>query len=123
MGEAMEGSLTRSLEQQQQIGQQQWSQWQQSLSNNAELLCQNQDAMNRQLEVLQKVVAATGEISNLEQALNQNLQHLSDTRHFEDAVVSLSAAIQLLSTRIGSSPANRTGGDRDDQTHSKGKAA
>ncbi|MEC7567144.1 MAG: MotA/TolQ/ExbB proton channel family protein [Planctomycetota bacterium] len=123
MGEAMEGSLTRSLEQQQQIGQQQWSQWQQSLSNNAELLCQNQDAMNRQLEVLQKVVAATGEISNLEQALNQNLQHLSDTRHFEDAVVSLSAAIQLLSTRIGSSPANRTGGDRDDQTHCKGKAA
>ena len=124
MGEAMEGSLTRSLQEHQQLGHQQWSQWQQSLNNSAELLCQNQDTMNQQMEVLQKVVAATGEISTLEQALNQNLQHLSDTRHFEDAVVSLSAAIQLLSTRTGSSPVNRSAGsDGDKEPHSKGEAA
>ena len=57
--------------------------------------------MQQQMEMMQQVVETTGDVVNLEKALNDNLQHLADTRQFEDVVVSLSAAIQLLSTRLG----------------------
>jgi hypothetical protein len=68
--------------------------------------------MNQQSELLGRVVEATGEVASLEQALNSNLNQLQETRQFEDAVISLSAAIQILSTRItgDSKPLDLQGG-------------
>ena len=41
-----------------------------------------------------------GEVINLEKALNQNLRALAGAKNFEDTVMSLSAAIHLLSSRL-----------------------
>ncbi|MEC9097085.1 MAG: MotA/TolQ/ExbB proton channel family protein [Planctomycetota bacterium] len=100
MGDAMSLALVSGMEKQTHLQQQQWQQWQELLRENAQLLGANQERMNQQSELLSRVVEATGEIASLEQVLNSNLTHLQETRQFEDAVISLSAAIQLLSTRL-----------------------
>ena len=107
MGVALERSMSRSLAEHSRVGQQQWDGWMESLNHSADLLNSNQDSMRRQMEMMQQVVESTGDVVSLEKALNDNLQHLADTRQFEDVVVSLSAAIQLLSTRLGA-PAVRS---------------
>ena len=100
MGEAMSLALVSAMEKQTEIQQDQWQQWQGLLKENAQLLAGHQEKMNQQSALLGRVMEATGEVSSLEKALNSNLNHLQETRQFEDAVISLSAAIQLLSTRI-----------------------
>jgi hypothetical protein len=50
-------------------------------------------------------VAAVGEVSRLEDALNRNLSTLAGAKHFEQTVMSLAAAIQLLSARLSDDPA------------------
>ena len=100
MGQSMSVALLAALEKQAAIQQQQWDRWQSSLNENAGLLVANQEKMNQQSALLERVIEATGEVNSLEQALNANLSQLQETRQFEDAVISLSAAIQLLSTRM-----------------------
>ncbi len=51
--------------------------------------------------MLLKVVEAGDQIARLEQTLNRNLQSLAGAKKFEETVVSLAAAIQLLSARLG----------------------
>ena len=53
--------------------------------------------------MLRQVVEATGQIKRLEMALNDNLRSLSGSQNFEETVISLSAAIHLLTTRLESS--------------------
>ncbi len=120
MGQSMSVALLAALEQQAVIQQQQWDRWQSSLNENAGLLVANQEKMNQQSALLERVIEATGEVNSLEQALNANLSQLQETRQFEDAVISLSAAIQLLSTRMsGTSKPLDLNGDSDQH----GKAA
>ena len=52
-------------------------------------------------EMMARVVEATGEVRKLESSLNSNLQSLAGAKNFEDTVMSLSAAIHLLNTRLG----------------------
>lgn len=120
MGDAMSLAMISAMERQVELQQHQWQKWQELLQDNAQLLAVNQEKMNQQSELLGQVVEATGEVASLEQALNSNLNHLQETRQFEDAVISLSAAIQLLSTRITgeAKPLDLQGGT----TH-RGKAA
>lgn len=80
---------------------QQNSQWQQLLQRFTDRLETQQSELSRQTEILLKVLEATGEVQNLERSLNQNLRALAGAKNFEDTVMSLSAAIQLLSTRLG----------------------
>ncbi len=47
------------------------------------------------------MLQATGNVIKLEDALNQNLCASSGAKNFEDTVMSLSAAIHLLSSRLG----------------------
>lgn len=75
--------------------------WLQRLQTYSERWDQQQAEFHRQAEIMRKVLEATGEIQSLEKALNQNLRALSGAKNFEDTVMSLSAAIQLLSTRLG----------------------
>lgn len=63
-----------------------------------------QEELVRQGDVLLKVVGATGQIARLETALNQNLSAVRKSHGFEDLVLHLSAAIQLLSARLGPRP-------------------
>jgi len=124
MGAALERSMSQSLAEHSKVGQQQWEGWLESLNRSADLLNSNQDSMRRQMEMMQQVVETTGDVVSLEKALNDNLQHLADTRQFEDVVVSLSAAIQLLSTRLGAPAVRSKALDASIETgNTKGKAA
>jgi hypothetical protein len=51
--------------------------------------------------VLTRVVEATGQVARLEETLNRNLAALSGSQNFEETLMSLAAAIQLLSARLG----------------------
>jgi biopolymer transport protein ExbB/TolQ len=60
-----------------------------------------QEELVRQGDVLLKVVNATGQIKKLEGALNHNLAAVQRVYNFEEMALNLSAAIQLLSARLG----------------------
>jgi len=81
-----------------------WEQLQTALSENARVMRAQQEEMVRQAELMSQVVKATGEVLGLEKALNENLRALSGAKNFEDTVMSLSAAIHLLNSRLGKSP-------------------
>lgn len=81
-----------------------WEQLQTALSENARVMRSQQEEMVRQAELMAQVVKATGEVMGLETALNENLRALSGAKNFEDTVMSLSAAIHLLNSRLGKSP-------------------
>ena len=74
--------------------------WQTALDNNAAALAAQQQEILRQSELLAQVASATGDVAKLETVLNRNLETLAGSKNFEDTVMSLSAAIQLLSTRL-----------------------
>lgn len=63
-----------------------------------------QEQLVRQGDVLLKVVGATGQIKSLEDALVQNLAAVRESHNFEEMAINLSAAIQLLSARLGHLP-------------------
>jgi biopolymer transport protein ExbB/TolQ len=81
-----------------------WGQVQQALEQTTKHLAEQQTELTRQTEVLLKVVEATGEITQLEDSLNRNLNGLAGAKYFEETVLSLSAAIQLLSARLSQLP-------------------
>lgn len=80
-----------------------WEQWQTALSDNARLLYSQQQELVRQGEIMSKVLDATGNVTSLEQKLNDNLQALAGAKNFEDTVMSLAATIHLLNSRLGPS--------------------
>ena len=75
-----------------------------------------QEQLIRQGDVLLQVVDATGQVKELETTLNQNLAALRQASSFEELAVSLAAAIQLLSVRLGPFPSTiravEIGGDK-----------
>ena len=48
-----------------------------------------------------QAIRVAGDVVQLERALNDNLSALAGSKNFEDTVMSLSAAIHLLNTRLG----------------------
>jgi hypothetical protein len=78
----------------------QWSGVQQALVQVAEAATSQQSELTRQTDVLLKVVDAMGQVTQLEDALNRNLAALAGTRSFDDTLVTLGAAVQLLSARL-----------------------
>jgi len=62
---------------------------------------EQQEQLIRQSDVLLRVVDATGQITRLEESLNQNLNTVLKSHNFEEMAINLSAAIQLLSARLG----------------------
>lgn len=59
-----------------------------------------QEQLTRQADVLLQVVDSTAQVRKLEEALNSNLASLAGSHHFEQTVVGLSAALQLLSVNL-----------------------
>jgi biopolymer transport protein ExbB/TolQ len=82
---------------------QQWEGVQQSLVHNADAALLQQRELAKQADLLLQVVGATENLASLEIELNRNLATLASAGHFEETVISLSAAIGLLSARLGSS--------------------
>ncbi|TWT42558.1 MotA/TolQ/ExbB proton channel family protein [Botrimarina hoheduenensis] len=74
---------------------------QESLVAAAGATVQHQEQLVKQGEVLLRVVESTGQVRQLEESLNRNLATLGRTHNFEETLMSLSAAIQLLSVRAG----------------------
>ncbi len=60
-----------------------------------------QEQLIKQGDILLKVVEATGQIKHLEETLNNNLNALAGAHDFQQTVVGLSAALQLLGARLG----------------------
>lgn len=89
---------------------------QKALVSAADATISHQEQLVSQGQVLLKVVESTAQVSQLEDALNRNLNTLGRTHNFEETLLSLSAAIQLLSARVGGPPVNVT-------SHSKSQAA
>ncbi len=58
----------------------------------------------RPAAVLERAVVAAGEIARLEDALNHNLAALAGAKHFEQTVLSLAAAVNMLSARSVETP-------------------
>ncbi len=94
-------SLAEAEEQASRRVEQRWQQWQQALETNTRLLEAQQAEMARQTEMLSQVVQVTGDVITLERTLNDNLKTLAGAGNFEETVMSLSAAIHLLSARLG----------------------
>jgi hypothetical protein len=60
--------------------------------------------LSRRAEVLEGAVAAAGEVTRLEDSLNRNLAALAGAKHFEQTVLSLAAAVNMLSARLAETP-------------------
>jgi len=67
----------------------------------AEATVRQQEQLVKQGDVLLQVVGATGQVKQLEDALNENLNALVSTQHFDEMALNLTAAIQLLCARMG----------------------
>lgn len=80
-----------------------WQQLQSALEDHASRMQSQQQELVRQGEIMTAVVQATGEVITLEKSLNDNLQSLAGAKNFEETVMSLSAAIHLMSARLGGS--------------------
>ena len=64
--------------------------------------------MMQQVEMLARVIEATGEVTRLQDVLNRNLTALAGAKHFEQTVNSLGAAIHLLHVRLSEMPVEAT---------------
>jgi biopolymer transport protein ExbB/TolQ len=60
--------------------------------------------LSQRAEVLERAVVATGEVAKLENSLNQNLEALASSKHFEQTVLSLAAAVNMLGSRLSELP-------------------
>jgi biopolymer transport protein ExbB/TolQ len=82
----------------------QWEKIIQTQAQGTQNLAALQTSVTRQAEVLQQAVTAVGEVARLEDALNRNLSALAGAKHFEQTVMSLAAAINMLGARLAETP-------------------
>jgi biopolymer transport protein ExbB/TolQ len=85
---------------------QRWEKIHQGLAENVAALAALQDGMNRQADVLGRAVEASGDVIRLQDALNHNLSALAGSKHIEQSVLGLAAAIHMLNARLTESPGN-----------------
>ena len=88
-----------------QANRQHWDKIIQGQAHSTQNLAALQAGVTRQVEVIEQTVAAVGEVARLEDALNRNLSTLAGAKHFEQTVMSLAAAINLLNARLAEMPA------------------
>lgn len=98
-----------------------WENMYEALHQQSEIITNQQVELRKQNEVMSRVVAATGEISQLETTLNHNLAALAGAKNFEDTVMSLSATIQLLTSRLSAAAPKDI--RLDDAAATQGRAA
>ena len=82
-------------------GAKRWQQAVTALERGTSAIAAQQAELHQQGKLLKEVVDATGRVIQLEEALNRNLGALAGAHHFEQTVMSLSAAVNLLGARVG----------------------
>ncbi len=93
--------LTRHEQASEQRSAQRWEQLQSVLSDNTQVVREQQVELVKQADLMLQSINAAGEVSKLQHALNENLRSLTMLGKFDEAVMSLSAAIHLLNARLG----------------------
>jgi hypothetical protein len=79
---------------------------QQTLKENAVVMQHQQSELTKQGDLMLQAINATGEVAKVQNALNENMRSLSLMGKFDETVMSLSAAINLLNARLGSPKQN-----------------
>jgi biopolymer transport protein ExbB/TolQ len=79
---------------------QQWEKFHEGLAENVAALAAMQESVGRQADVLTRAVEASGDVIRLQDALNHNLSALTSSKHIEQSVLGLAAAIHLLNARL-----------------------
>jgi hypothetical protein len=112
LGEALTHSLAAHAERlagaEQAAGEQHRRHWEQIRQTHAEsiqALGALQAELSRQAKVLGRAVEVTGEVTRLQDVLNNNLAALGGAKHIEQTVSGLAAAIHLLNARLAEAPA------------------
>lgn len=77
-----------------------WQALHEALSQNAHVIGAQQAELARQGDILLKTMEGIGEISKLQDALNNNLSSLAVAGKMDETIMSLSAAINLLNARL-----------------------
>ena len=81
-----------------------WERVEQAQVQSTHAMASLQASLAQQAEALERAVAAVGEVTSLEKALNRNLVALRGAQNFEQTVLSLAATIPLLAARLGERP-------------------
>jgi hypothetical protein len=93
-------ALAQSEQTAAQQSRQHWQEMQQAVTQSADVLGRQQTELVRQSSLLLKAIEATDQVTKLEATLNQNLEALATEHNFEETILSLSAAIQLLTAQL-----------------------
>ena len=72
----------------------------------SEKLAKQQQELSRHGVILLKVADAAKHVATVEETLNENLQALAVTQSFQEMFTSLSATLQLLTSRLSTLPAD-----------------
>lgn len=86
-----------------------WNQFQAALGESVRDVRTLQSDLVKQGQVLRDVLAAMGQLTGLEDALNRNLAALAGSQNFEETLLNLAATINLLNARLAHAP----GGSHD----------
>jgi len=85
------------------VNRRNWERLQETLVHNVQTLVRLNEGAGREAELLARAIEAAGQVTSLEEALNNNLRALAGSKNFEETVMSLAAAIHLLNSRLGHS--------------------
>jgi biopolymer transport protein ExbB/TolQ len=85
--------------------QKHWTSMQGALEKVADKLTKQQTELGKQGELFLGLIEGNQQVKQLEENLNSNLQALTTTQQLQEAMVSLSATLQLLAARVGAIPA------------------
>ena len=85
---------------------------QSSMDKTVEASVEQQQQLVKQGDVLLRIVETTNQVQQLEETLSRNLETLGKTHNLEETLLSLSAAIQLLSARVGVESPSRSVGKK-----------
>lgn len=106
---AISGALDTSLrEHTDRLGAQEtgfWTGIQDGLEKISDKLAKQQQELSRHGVILLKVADAAKHVATVEETLNENLQALAVTQSFQEMFTSLSATLQLLTSRLSALPA------------------
>lgn len=105
ISEALDASLREHTER---LGAQEtgfWTGIQEGLERVGEKLAKQQQELSRHGVILLKVADAAKHVATVEETLNENLQALAVTQSFQEMFTSLSATLQLLTSRLSALPA------------------
>ncbi len=106
---AISSALDTSLrEHTDRLGSQQtgfWTGIQEGLERVSDKLAKQQQELSRHGVILLKVADAAKHVATVEETLNENLQALAVTQSFQEMFTSLSATLQLLTSRLSALPA------------------